>query len=361
MSTKNSLILNQSYFSNFGQRLKAVFGKAQNKEIAALLGVSNPAVSSYLRGRIPPAEKLVEIAGITGCNLHWLLTGEGPTQVIEDQEQAFGSAKTLLFHCSKGGVGTSITALLTAVELANQGYKTLLIDNWFGSCTHGLFYQVIENHKKDKPSRRRRQDFVIPNEFDGRMVFNTPIRGLDLVSYKAEHQAILWRERIRSFDLMPERVQKDYSFVVFDGHSHTNPFHPTELFKAPLLRDAKVFIPYEPYNADATSIKTTLKYVKFAQSFYLGIEFVGLFISNYEPAPPISVALRREIDSLSGGKVFRSIIHRSPELWDLITEGVATFYQKKSKVVREFGRLVTEIQEKLGDAKQERGRSRRIS
>jgi len=45
--------------------------------IAEILGISESAVSNYMRGRVPDAETLIDIRNLTNCNLDWLLTGEG--------------------------------------------------------------------------------------------------------------------------------------------------------------------------------------------------------------------------------------------------------------------------------------------
>ena len=62
--------------NDFAKRLRHAFENADNKAIAAKLGVTPAAVSNYFNGRIPDAEKLILIAESTNCNLHWLLTGE---------------------------------------------------------------------------------------------------------------------------------------------------------------------------------------------------------------------------------------------------------------------------------------------
>lgn len=62
--------------SSFGSRLKTAFNNAINADIAHKLSVSEAAVSNYVRGRIPDAEKLIEISNLTKCSIHWLLTGE---------------------------------------------------------------------------------------------------------------------------------------------------------------------------------------------------------------------------------------------------------------------------------------------
>ena len=63
--------------NSFGERLRAAFNNAKNAEIARKIGVSESAVKNYLDGRVPDGEKLVRIANLTNCNLHWLLTGQG--------------------------------------------------------------------------------------------------------------------------------------------------------------------------------------------------------------------------------------------------------------------------------------------
>lgn len=72
--------------SEFGERLKIAFDNAVNAEIANKIGVSEAAVGTYVRGRIPDGAKLVEISKLTNCNLHWLLTGDGPKYLSEFKE-----------------------------------------------------------------------------------------------------------------------------------------------------------------------------------------------------------------------------------------------------------------------------------
>ena len=46
------------------------------KQIAGLLGVTQPAVSKYLRDRTPPATILLKLAEMTGTSIEWILTGK---------------------------------------------------------------------------------------------------------------------------------------------------------------------------------------------------------------------------------------------------------------------------------------------
>jgi transcriptional regulator with XRE-family HTH domain len=75
--------------SPFGERLRQAFNNASNAEIARKLGVSEPAIGNYVKGRIPDADKLLQISTLTGCNLHWLLTGEGRRLAEPDHPHDF--------------------------------------------------------------------------------------------------------------------------------------------------------------------------------------------------------------------------------------------------------------------------------
>lgn len=73
---------------DFGKRFKKAFGDAKNYRIAAQMGISDAAVKNYVDGRVPGPEALLKIHQLTGCNLHWLLTGEGSRRV-EDHGDVF--------------------------------------------------------------------------------------------------------------------------------------------------------------------------------------------------------------------------------------------------------------------------------
>lgn len=67
--------------SPFGKRLREAFGGGNNTIIAGKLGVSNSALTNYMRGRVPDADLLLKISDLTNCSVHWLLTGEGTKEI----------------------------------------------------------------------------------------------------------------------------------------------------------------------------------------------------------------------------------------------------------------------------------------
>jgi len=70
------------------------------KGLADYLNISQPAVSLYLQGRIPPADVLLKIAGLGGTTVEWILTGKSESSKeilkIEEQRAAYGSEVLLI-------------------------------------------------------------------------------------------------------------------------------------------------------------------------------------------------------------------------------------------------------------------------
>ena len=56
------------------QRLMNALNMTQ-RQLAEQLGITQPAISKYLQGRIPPADVLLNIAQISKVSMEWLLTG----------------------------------------------------------------------------------------------------------------------------------------------------------------------------------------------------------------------------------------------------------------------------------------------
>lgn len=65
----------------FGDRLKDAFDNAPLADIAQQLGMTYHAIRNYAQGRVPAPEILLQIFELTGCSIHWLLTGDGPKRI----------------------------------------------------------------------------------------------------------------------------------------------------------------------------------------------------------------------------------------------------------------------------------------
>ena len=67
-------------------------------DLAESLGISQPAVSLYLQGRIPPADILYKIAQIGYTSIEWMLTGQDIQKgySVQEKKPLYGNQQTLL-------------------------------------------------------------------------------------------------------------------------------------------------------------------------------------------------------------------------------------------------------------------------
>jgi transcriptional regulator with XRE-family HTH domain len=75
----------QRHIGGFGVRLATAFQGRTTKQVAEALGVTYYGARNYLEGRVPGPAMLLKISDVTGCSIHWLLTGEGPPSRSEWQ------------------------------------------------------------------------------------------------------------------------------------------------------------------------------------------------------------------------------------------------------------------------------------
>lgn len=63
---------------HFSQRISLLMSRLglNQKELARQLGISQPAVSLYLKGRMPPADVIFRLARLANTSMEWILTGE---------------------------------------------------------------------------------------------------------------------------------------------------------------------------------------------------------------------------------------------------------------------------------------------
>lgn len=68
------------------------------KELSEILGISQPAISLYLKGRMPPADILYRIAQIAETSVEWLLTGTESKKVysVHERKALYGNQYILL-------------------------------------------------------------------------------------------------------------------------------------------------------------------------------------------------------------------------------------------------------------------------
>lgn len=80
-----------------GPRIQEIMRRVgiTQKGLADYLNVSQPAISLYLQGRVPPADVLLKIARLGDTTVEWILTGQADLTKkvfkVEEQEITYGS------------------------------------------------------------------------------------------------------------------------------------------------------------------------------------------------------------------------------------------------------------------------------
>lgn len=113
----------------FGERLRKAYGGADNSKIARQLKRSDAALTNYMKGRVPPAELLVEISAQTGFSIHWLLTGNGPEKLDEEARSMVAESRAPygeidLHELRRKAVEQYLYDQLKAVMNGGEGSKT---------------------------------------------------------------------------------------------------------------------------------------------------------------------------------------------------------------------------------------------
>ncbi|RMI03396.1 MAG: XRE family transcriptional regulator [Calditrichaeota bacterium] len=84
------------------QRIQEIMDRLglTQQQLAGLLEVSQPAISNYLQGRVPPPGVLLRLARVGGVTVDWLLTGENPpvaaSSRVGEPSPVYGTSAALL-------------------------------------------------------------------------------------------------------------------------------------------------------------------------------------------------------------------------------------------------------------------------
>lgn len=69
------------------------------KQLAKILNITQPAVSKYLQGRVPPPKILLQLSILSGMSIEWILTGKtgapSRSDMVSDQSEQYYTKKTI--------------------------------------------------------------------------------------------------------------------------------------------------------------------------------------------------------------------------------------------------------------------------
>ena len=84
----------------------------KQEQLAAALGISQPAVSKYLKDRIPPGDILLKLARLSNTTIEWILTGQKnyffqeKVSVVKDNEDEYSVDGDLLLARKIAGLNS---------------------------------------------------------------------------------------------------------------------------------------------------------------------------------------------------------------------------------------------------------------
>jgi cellulose biosynthesis protein BcsQ len=321
----------------FPERLRAAFNDARNTDIARQLGVSKATVTLYMGGRLPPSEVLLKIAEETGCNLHWLMIGQGPKWAHPSDAQPEREARVIaLYNSGAGGTGNSTAAVFIALSLAKRGYRTLLVEPYGDVvCSALMFPQFLFEMKIGKYVREYDRDMT-------RQLFKTPVEELDMHVGSPQRRAKLLEQGVQNFSAVPSELRRKYSFVIVDT-GRADLLHNLDLLRARLIMSSQVLISCDAYRCES-SIEGSLLNLESACAQSSEIQILGAFINIADPPERRATSAKSEIARLLPGKAFKTVVHRDPEINKALVKGVgAHALGAKVKAVREFDNLTEEI------------------
>ena len=98
------------------------------QQLSEVLGISQPSVSLYLQGRMPPADVLHRIAQIGGASMEWLLTGILPGEEgnrVSENSVPYGSSQVFadLWRRLPSAIQQDMITLLRHIAEVSSGGK----------------------------------------------------------------------------------------------------------------------------------------------------------------------------------------------------------------------------------------------
>ena len=83
---------------DISNRIQLVMNELQltQHQLAKILNITQPAISKYLKGRVPPPAVLLELSNLSGQTIEWFLTGE--TNLKSKHKQAKEKSESYIVY-----------------------------------------------------------------------------------------------------------------------------------------------------------------------------------------------------------------------------------------------------------------------
>ena len=244
----------------------------------------------------------------------------------------------------KGGVGKTTTAVNLSAFLAASEQPTLVVDmDPQANCTSGLGIE-IGSYKNSV------YNVIIGNSNINKCILKSKLDFLDvlpasaqLVGAEIELVGMLTREGMLKDQLMDEKIQKKYKFIIIDSPPSLGLLTINVLTAAHSLI---IPIQCEYYALEGLSqLLNTIRLVQKKLNKKLSIE--GILATMFDSRLNLSKEVVKELKEYFGDKVYKTAIHRNVRLGEAPSYGEPILlYDASSIGAQDYMSLALEILEK---------------
>lgn len=255
--------------------------------------------------------------------------------------------KVYAIASQKGGVGKTTTAISLGAELAQQGYKVLLIDaDSQGSLTASLGYtepdsmeetlaSVLEKVVNEEPFDRKKYGILHHEEGFDLLPCNIELSGLEVSLVNAWSREVVLSKYI-------ERIKDDYDYIIIDCMPSLS-LMTINVFSAA----DRVIIPVQAAYLSLKGLEQLIKTigkVKRGLNSRLGID--GILITMLNSRTNYAKEIVSLLEEAYGGSVhiYDSKIPFSVRAAEATAEGISIYkYDPKGKVAKAYKDFTKEV------------------
>lgn len=255
--------------------------------------------------------------------------------------------KVYAIASQKGGVGKTTTAISLGAELAQQGYKVLLIDaDSQGSLTASLGYtepdsmeetlaSVLEKVVNEEPFDRKKYGILHHEEGFDVLPCNIELSGLEVSLVNAWSREVVLSKYI-------ERIKDDYDYIIIDCMPSLS-LMTINVFSAA----DRVIIPVQAAYLSLKGLEQLIKTigkVKRGLNSRLGID--GILITMLNSRTNYAKEIVSLLEEAYGGSVhiYNSKIPFSVRAAEATAEGMSIYkYDPKGKVAKAYKDFTKEV------------------
>lgn len=243
---------------------------------------------------------------------------------------------------NKGGVGKTTSSINISAELANDGYKVLIIDtDPQANCTEGLGIRdhdtipnLLDVFNEENPDISKT---IIPIESFNNLYLVPSTNELSAIELSGEIGVeMVLKQAI-------EKIKNDYDFIVLDL-----PPSLGKISTGALIAAHYILIPVQSEYYPLRGIKSLMKaFKRIRNRLNPELEILGAFVTMYDKRTNISKEAEKQIKNVFGKKVFNTRINRNVTLAEAPSQGMPILkYDKNSPGAEDYKELTKEVKKR---------------